>query len=361
MARFPSPRPRSGFRSPQLFGIGLIAIGLASIARGGGDWPQDVAPGAANSLDRVLAKDAVTIAVVDSGLGGLSITADLAARLEEARIFGRVDLVFFNALFANDSGYNSLPTRAAKIAVFDSALRSLAARAHPDVILIGCNTLSVLLPDTPFARAGGVPVLGIVEPGVDMILARLAASASSPPPPVLIFGTETTIAEGEHRRRLIEKGVPDARIVAQACPELASHIERGPRSDETGLLIESYLDEALAKVRGDRTGAVVGLCCTHFGYSLDLWKKACADRGLEADIVDPNGGLAALLVPEQLRGRAPRVETQVRAYSMVEIGPEKIAALGPRLRAVSPKVADALAKYALVPDLFEWKSLAGKN
>jgi glutamate racemase len=321
---------------------------------------RDGAARADSGLARVFAKSDVTIAVVDSGLGGLSIMAELASRLGDARIFRRADLVFFNALFSNDSGYNSLPTRGEKIAVFDSALRSLAGLVHPDAILIGCNTLSVLLPDTPFARSGAVPVLGIVEPGVEMIAACLAAASASPAPPVLIFGTETTVAEGEHRKRLAERGVADARIFTQACPELASFIEKGPLSEETGLLIESYVDEALAKLAASQKDIVVGLCCTHFGYSLDLWKKAFAARGVRADMVNPNAGLAEAMVPARLRGRAPSTEIRARALSMVEIGPEKIAGLGPRLRFASPEVAAALAGYELRPDLFEWRSFIGK-
>jgi glutamate racemase len=340
----------------------LLAVAALSLVACGGREPT--APGG-DALARIFAKNEATIAVVDSGLGGLSILADLAARLEEARIFRRVDLVFFNALFTNDGGYNSLATRAEKIAVFDSALRSLAALVHPDAILIGCNTLSVLLPDTPFARASAVPVLGIVEPGVKMITVRLAerlaAATPSPSPPVLIFGTETTVAEGEHRRRLLERGVPETRLVVQACPELASFIEKGPLSDETGLLIESYVDDALTKVAGPKPRAVVGLCCTHFGYSLDLWKKAFADRGIEADIVNPNAGLAEALVPARLRDRATSTAITARALSMVEIGADRIAGLGPRLRAVSPLVAAALEKYERKADLFEWKDLVGKK
>jgi glutamate racemase len=344
-------------RSLRLAAI-LAAAFLAAAACGS----RDGAARADNPLARVFAKTDVTIAVVDSGLGGLSIVAELAARLDEARIFRRVNLVFFNALFSNDSGYNSLGTRQEKIAVFNSALESLARMVRPDVILVGCNTLSVFIPETPFAQSEKIPVLGIVEPGVEMITARLGESPSSPGgPPVLIFGTETTIAEGEHRRRLVEKGIADARIVTQACPELASFIEKAPLSVETGLLIESYVDEALAKISGAKTGAVVGLCCTHFGYSLDLWKKAFEDRGIKADIVNPNAKLAETMVPARFRGRHPATEIKVRALSMVEIGPDKIAGLGAWLRKVSAKTAAALENYELKPDLFNWKSLIKKS
>ena len=51
-------------------------------------------------------KDAITVAVTDSGLGGLSIMAEAAARLKELRLYRVVNLVFANSLFSNESGYN---------------------------------------------------------------------------------------------------------------------------------------------------------------------------------------------------------------------------------------------------------------
>ena len=134
----------------------------------------------------------ITIAVTDSGLGGLSIMAEAAARMKAARSFRSVDLVFWNALFSNDSGYNSLPTREDKIRVFDSALRSLAETVKPDLILVGCNTLSVLLGDVPFARESDIPVLGIIDTGVAMMAEALA---EHPEAKGVLLGTLTTISK----------------------------------------------------------------------------------------------------------------------------------------------------------------------
>ena len=313
-------------------------------------------PGTGN-LDRFFAKNDVTIAVMDSGLGGLSIMADLAVRLKEARIFRSVHLVFFNALFSNDSGYNSLRTRGEKIAVFNSALESLDRNIRPDAVLVGCNTLSVFIPETSFFRAGKIPILGIIEPGVELIARALEAAPSAP---VIIFGTETTIGEDEHRRRLLGLGVKANRIVTEACPELAGFIEKAPGSEDTGLLIESYVDEALAKIRGLKSKAVVSLACTHYGYSLDLWRTAFEDRGIQAVILNPNAKMAEAMVPARFRNRRPATAVRAEAWSMVEIGPEKIAALGAWLRKISPETSAALAGYTLKPDLFEWRKFIRK-
>ena len=341
-------------RRPAAWILGAMFAAFLAPAVGPG---QTTAPRPPEKLESLFAKSDVTIAVMDSGLGGLSIMAEFGAKLKEARIFRNVRLVFFNALFSNESGYNSLRARGEKIAVFNSALESLDRNIRPDAVLVGCNTLSVFIPETPFVRTAKIPVLGIVEPGVELIARALTAA---PAAPVVIFGTETTIGEDEHRRRLLGLGMPAGRIVTQACPELASFIEKSPLAEDTGLLIESYVDEALDRIRGPKSRIVASLNCTHYGYSLDLWRKAFADRGIEAVILNPNAAMAEALVPARLRNRAPAVAVRAEAWSMVEIGPEKIAALGEGLRKISPETAEALAGYKLKSDLFEWRTLVLK-
>ncbi len=301
------------------------------------------------------AKDEITVAVVDSGLGGLSIMAAAADRLKSAGPARRVNLVFFNALFDNESGYNSLPSREAKVRIFDSALWSLASEFKPDVILIGCNTLSVLLPDVPFARAGRVPILGIVDPGVEMIAGALRAD---PEARLVLFGTETTIAEGTHREKLERMGVDPGCIVGQPCPELAAAIENGFKSENTALLIEAYVDEALAKLGAPPRHLAAGLVCTHYGYALDLWKAAFAGKGFSRlTILNPNDRLAEVLIPPGTARRFAHTEIAARAVSMVEIAAAKRISLAEALAALSPETAAALRDYELRPGLFEWRAL----
>jgi glutamate racemase len=294
--------------------------------------------------------DSITIAVTDSGLGGLSVMAEAAARLENDGLYKRVNLIFFNALFTDEGGYNSLPTREEKIRVFDAALRGLEKAVKPDLILVACNTLSVLLPETPFARETKIPVSGIVEPGVAMFKQALA---ENPEATLLLFGTETTITEDSHRQKLMAAGIPADRIAVQACPELQSYIETDWQSGDTGLLISAYVDEATTGLQQPPPPLLAGLVCTHYGYSRDLWAAAFAEKGLTGvKILDPNVPLAEGLVPAGAKRRFDKTEITARILSMVEIPQAKRDTLAAWLEHVSPRVAAALRAAEIRPGLF---------
>lgn len=302
-----------------------------------------------------LSKPEVTIVITDSGLGGLSVAADVAERMRIAGPFQKVDLVFFNALFSNNSGYNGLPDRNTKIRIFNSALESMERRLSPDLIIIACNTLSVLFDSTPFARRSSVPVKGIVKTGVDLIAENLKAR---PDTKVILLGTQTTIEEDAHRARLIERGFLPERILPQACPDLVPYIERGHNSSETEMLIFAYVDEALQKYSNGRHSLFVSFNCTHYGYALDLWKKAFAEFDVRPlAYLNPNSRLADFLFKGKNRTRYSNPEISMRALSMVEISEAQILSIGGWLDKISPKTAAALRAYRLTPDLFEWKSL----
>ncbi len=292
-----------------------------------------------------------TIVVTDSGLGGLSVMAEAAARLKDSGAYRRVRLIFVNALFTEDGGYNSLPARAEKVRVFGSVLKSIENRFSPDLILVACNTLSVLLPDTPEARAARAPIRGIVEPGA-LLLAE--AWKKNPAASILLFGTETTIAEGAHEARLRALGVPAGRIVAQACPELASYIESDPAGEDTGLLIDSYLDEALARLGTPAPPVVAGLVCTHYGYAADLWRSALAARRIDCRaLVDPNARLAEAALPPGAARRFPATVIEARVVSMIRIPEEKRNGLAAGLALRSPETAAALRTAERIPGLFQ--------
>jgi glutamate racemase len=306
-----------------------------------------------DELEAFFKKEEVTIAVTDSGLGGLSIVADAAERMRRHRNFSGVRLVFFNALFSEQGGYNSLESRSDKIRVFDSALLSLQRRFDPDLILIGCNTLSVLFPDTDFSRESGVPVRGIVDAGVEMIARGLREHPESR---VVILGTQTTVEEGRHARLLVQKGFLPERIFHHACPDLIPYIERGFDSEDTEMLISAYVGEALQGLPDPEAPILVSLNCTHYAYSLELWRKAFLDQGARpAAILDPNTRMLDFLFSGETRGRFEEARVSVEAVSMVKIGRAELASIGSWLNGVSPQTARALADYEWEPELFEWK------
>ena len=351
--RYPKATRRPSWRALFL----LFAFAAALLIAGGPpvltDWHS--AGGQKKPPESRFHKDTVTIAVLDSGLGGLSVLAEAARRMKETGIYEGVDFVFFNALFSNEGGYNSLKTRPEKIAVFDSALKSLRDHFRPDVILIGCNTLSVLYKDTLFSKRADIPVFGIVDSGVGLIAQGLK---EHPEASVVIFGTATTISERTYAVELEKLGFAADRIHGQSCPELESFIEKDPQGDETGMLISGSVGEAIEKLSSPPPPLLISLNCTHYGYSLPLWEKAFEETGIKPlAVLNPNSQMTDVLFRPELRGRFKKTEIRIRVVSMVELSRSKIDSLAPLLELISPETAEALRVYKHKPDLFEWKSL----
>ena len=327
--------------------LALLLLVMGSVSAQAGDTPE--------WLPGLLEKESLTIVVTDSGLGGLSVVADAAGKFRQNPAFKSVNLVYVSALFRDDGGYNSLQTRREKLAVFSSALQSMQDRFAPDIILVACNTLSVLIPDTEFARTSSVPVVGIVEYGVEQVAEQLRGKPSGKN---IIFATQTTIDEGTHKAQLLDLGFEDEQIVTQSCPQLTLYIEQGFDSPYTEMLIDAYVDEALSGM-GETSGPLsISFACTHFGYSMEFWEQAFASRGIELDaVLNPNTRMIDFLLPAPLKQRYSESDITVQVVSMIDIPADRLDSIGRYLHAVSPATEAALRDFELNSDLFEWQSL----
>ena len=298
-------------------------------------------------------KPDVTIVVTDSGLGGLSVAADLAARLPASGIVRSARIVFVNAEPDVALGYNDMKLEADKVRVFDAALAAMETRYKPDLILIACNTLSVVYPGTAHAKKGGTETVEIVGLGADLIARELETKRGAT---AVVFATKTTIESGAHKKLLVGKGVPADHVVGEACHRLAGAIERGAASEETVAYVKKFVAEALEK-RPDKTGPIVAsLNCTHYGYVKPLWEQAFAAAGYPGvKVLDPNPLMTDLVLREGGAKRFPKAAVTVEVVSKVPIDEVTRANLGALLRTVSPETADALAHYRLDPKLFAAK------
>jgi glutamate racemase len=324
----------------------LLALLSTASAALRAEKPPDFAEVARTKAD-------VTIVVTDSGLGGLSVAADLAARLPASGIVRSARIVFVNAEPDTAFGYNDMKNDADKVRIFDGALTAMEARWKPDLILIACNTLSVVWPRTEHAKKGGTETVEIVGLGADLIRKELAAR---PDATALLFATKTTIESGAHRKLLVEKGVPADHVVGEACPRLAGAIERGTGSEETVGYVKKFVAEALEKRPVKAGPLVVSLNCTHFGYVRPLWEQAFAGAGFPGvKVLDPNPLMTDLVLREGGAKRHPDTKVAVEVVSKVPIDEATRANLGSLLRATSPQTADALGKYLHEPGLFPAK------
>ena len=302
------------------------------------------------------------IVITDSGLGGLAICAALEQVLRLAPPSSDVRLTYVNAWPFEDRGYNDLPDESARARVFDGALARMA-EMQPGRILIACNTLSILYPQTVFSRNPPVPVHGIVDAGVDLFVQRLAGE---PGASIVLLGTKTTIESGVHKERLERAGVGAGRIAAVSCHGLAGAIERDVNGPNTGALIDACAARAAAAAPPGFP-VFLGLCCTHYGYVADrLVDAVSALSSRRVLALDPNAHLTATLVAdgwfltgERLPGAGgasaserARGSVSVELVSKVTLSETARAGIARLVEPVSPATAGALLSYAHVPDLF---------
>lgn len=300
-------------------------------------------------LSNLCHKRDVTLVVTDSGLGGVAVVDDLSRKLKETGCFRKTRIVFVNALFDADTGYNSLRTKREKTDMFDRVLSAISSRYNPDAILIGCNTLSVLYDHTSFSRSSETPVIGIVDAGIRLVAEKLVADTTSR---VIIFGTETTIEENSHKNSLLERGIAGERIVTQACPQLQSYIEQDPCSEETEMLISVYMNEALEKLDENGGDVYLSLNCSHFGYSEELWRQAIVVTGFSyGGILNPNSYMSNAVTGGNCKKSHRNTKISFLVVSGIEM-PNAVTIAG-YFRDDSPELAGALENYTLLPDLFE--------
>ncbi|MGZ7030480.1 MAG: hypothetical protein ACXVIJ_00795, partial [Thermoanaerobaculia bacterium] len=225
------------------------------------------------------------ILITDSGVGGLSVCA-YAERFVRTHGFKEpIRLTFANASPENDYGYNAMPSREVKLQTFDRFLTNVTDRYAPDFIYVACNTLSVLLPDTPYFHKAVIPVKGIVETGAELLVRELEAD---PRTAAMIFGTQTTIDSGVYPRLLEAQGVAASRIICQACPGLADTISEDREGVRTKLEIVRWVGTAIKNMQRTDVPVVACLACTHYGYRKDLFAGALSDAGIQARVVNPN-------------------------------------------------------------------------
>ncbi|HEV2720008.1 MAG TPA: hypothetical protein VG323_08320, partial [Thermoanaerobaculia bacterium] len=278
------------------------------------------------------------ILITDSGVGGLSVVA-YAERFVRTQGFTEpVRLTFANAAPANDYGYNSMPSHAAKIETFSRFLHNVTERFAPETIYVACNTLSVLLPEV---RLPAVPVKGIIETGVTLLLNELAAKPASV---AMIFGTQTTIDAGTVPRLLEERGIDASRIVSQACPGLADTISEDREGTKAKTEIERCVAAAVAKLPRRDAPIVACLACTHYGYRKEFFVEALGD----ATVINPNESAVGDLFDRG--GDVHDIEVEfVTRYAIPDSTIETLSWL---LGGISPRTVAALRGFVHVPDLF---------
>jgi glutamate racemase len=186
------------------------------------------------------------IMVFDSGLGGLTVLAELTASLVGADyVYAADDAAFpYGALADAD-----LVERVVAV------VGALIERERPDLVVVACNTASTLA--LPALRSAfRLPFVGTVP----AVKPAVAASSSGL---VSVLATPGTIRR-EHTRAMIDAFAGPAKVTLVGSPLLAAYAEaelRGaPVADEA---IEAEIAPCFVAEENRRTDAIA-LACTHF-------------------------------------------------------------------------------------------------
>ena len=189
-------------------------------------------------MAQFFAKEEVVICVTDVGLGGLSVLSEIERKLKNNPLFPKITLLYYNS--ACKPGYTTRPV-SDQISIFNSALLGMKPY-KPDIILIACNTLSVIYAETEYSKTCTIPVMSIVDFGVALFADAMLADPKSV---ALIFGTDTTANVAAHRKALVKRGVAEERIIMKGCPKLATNIQGcGADSPQAKALIDQFVHEA---------------------------------------------------------------------------------------------------------------------
>jgi len=193
-----------------------------------------------------LTEAAAPILVFDSGVGGLSVLAELRALLPQAPVIYAAD----NA--GLPYGTKTEAQIAARVA---GLLGRMTERFGPRLVCIACNTASTIALGM-VREVLEVPIVGTVP-------AIKPAAAMTRTGTIGLLGTEATIRQG-YVDRLEHEFARGKRLLRAAAPELVAAAEARLRGDGVDHAVFSRAADALRTQPGGDAIDTVVLACTHF-------------------------------------------------------------------------------------------------
>lgn len=182
----------------------------------------------------------MTVGVLDSGLGGLTVAAAISRHFPSSSI-----------LYIGDTARVPYGTRAPEtIRAFAVELVRFLVSNPVDAIVVACNTISAVALDAVRA-ASPVPVVDVIAPTV------AAVDADD----VAVIGTRATVRSGAYARAL-----PTRRVREIACPLFVPIVEEGFAASPLAVaVVREHLAELIAE-----PPELLILGCTHYPYLRDV-------------------------------------------------------------------------------------------
>ncbi|WP_328284446.1 glutamate racemase [Paenibacillus tarimensis] len=184
------------------------------------------------------------IAILDSGVGGLTVAKEVMRQLPREKI------IYFGDTARTPYG----PRPAQEVIRYTQEIVDYLLKFSPKMIVIACNTATAFALETIRSRVS-IPVIGVVHPGARAAINRTQSGY------IGVIGTEGTVNSGAYEQALKQLS-PHVDVVSVACPRFVPLVERGNfRSEET----YNTVNESLAGLRSTRIDTLI-LGCTHYPF-----------------------------------------------------------------------------------------------
>jgi glutamate racemase len=249
-----------------------------------------------------------TIAVFDSGFGGLTVLRAMLPLLPGSRF-----------LYLGDTARLPYGAKSRQtVARYAVSSAQFLLDQGADMLVVACNTATALALDE-LTAAIPIPVLGVIQPGVQAAAAQLTTHHSTLNT-VLVLATAATVQSRAYSQAFAALGIT---AYEKACPLLVPLVEEGWIDHPvTAEVTRIYLTEALAAAPSVTT-LVLG--CTHYPLLAPLFARTLTELGHPLRIVDSataTAQAAAKLLPAAITN----TETTTTFYATDSI--EKFQRLG---------------------------------
>jgi glutamate racemase len=184
------------------------------------------------------------IAVLDSGVGGLTVVKEVMRQLPREKI------LYFGDTARTPYG----PRPSEEVLRFTRQIVDYLTQYQPKMIVIACNTATAVALQDIRSRVD-IPVVGVINPGARAAIGRSKTGV------IGVIGTEGTIKSGAYETAL-KRLSPRLEVIGRACPDFVPFVEDGNfRSDETFRVVS----ESLAPLKQGAMDCLI-LGCTHYPF-----------------------------------------------------------------------------------------------
>lgn len=188
------------------------------------------------------------IAILDSGVGGLTVAKEVMRQLPREKI------VYFGDTARAPYG----PRDPEEVSRFTREIVDYLIQFRPKMIVIACNTATAFALEE-IRDSVNIPVVGVIEPGARAAIGRTITGC------IGVIGTEGTIRSGAYEEALREIS-PHVHVISEACPKFVPLVEKGNfRSLET----YDTIRRSIGHLRQFPMDSLI-LGCTHYPFLADV-------------------------------------------------------------------------------------------